>query len=142
MYYSRFLYNIALFYRIRLNLSPITSTSGCYFCFGSVSSFILFIISPLISSSIEHLLTSFSVLSFWFLFCSWGSQGKNAGSGLSLCSSRPRFLTEAPTMILSPTGQLKEAYIKCYQILRNQLFLKVNRLDRKTSHYSMINQKI
>ena len=37
-----------------LPLSPVTSTTGCCFCFGSISSFFLefFILSPLISSSI------------------------------------------------------------------------------------------
>ena len=34
------------------HLSPVTSTTGCCFCFGSVSSFFLEFISPLISSSI------------------------------------------------------------------------------------------
>ena len=57
--------------------SPVTSTTRCWFCFGSV--FILSgVISPLISSSI--LGTYWGVhLSYLFAFsyCSWGSQGKN-----------------------------------------------------------------
>ena len=59
--------------------SPVTSTTGCWFCFGSV--FILSgVISPLISSSIlgtywgVHLSVSYL---FAFSYCSWGSQGKN-----------------------------------------------------------------
>ena len=61
--------------------SPITSTTGCCFCFGCL--FILFgVISPLFSSSILgtyrpgafHLSVSYL---FAFLYCLWGSQGKN-----------------------------------------------------------------
>src|SRR5574340_38441 len=51
--------------------SPVTSTAGCYFCFGSISSFFL----ELFLHCIGHLLTwrvhlSVSYL-FAFSYCSW-----------------------------------------------------------------------
>src|SRR5574340_1508401 len=57
--------------------SPVTSTAGCYFCFGSISSFFL----ELFLHCIGHLLAwrvhlSVSYLSA-FSYCSWGSQGEN-----------------------------------------------------------------
>ena len=62
--------------------SPVTSTTGCCFCFGSVSSFFLelFILwSPVAYWAPINLgSSSFSVLSFFaFSYCSWGSHGKN-----------------------------------------------------------------
>ena len=61
--------------------SPVTSTTGCCFCFGSVPSF--FLESVLHGSPVAYWAPtdlgsfSFSVLSFAFSYCSWGSQGKN-----------------------------------------------------------------
>ena len=61
--------------------SPVTSTTGCCFCFGSISSFFLDLFlhsspvafwAPTYQGS-----SSFSVLSFTFSYCLWGSQGKN-----------------------------------------------------------------
>src|SRR5574341_955372 len=61
--------------------SPVTSTTGCCFCFGSL--FIISgVISPLFSSSTlgtyqpggVHLSVSYL---FAFSYCSWGSQSKN-----------------------------------------------------------------
>ena len=64
-----------------LHPSPVTSTTGCCFCFGSVSSFFLELFlhwSPVafwaptdlgISSSVSYL--------FAFSYCSWSSPGKN-----------------------------------------------------------------
>ena len=64
-----------------LLLSPVTSTTGCCFCFGSVSSFFLELFlhwSPVACWAPTHLgSSSFSVLSFCLSYCSWGSQGKN-----------------------------------------------------------------
>ena len=64
-----------------LLLSPVTSTTGCYFCFGSISSFFLELFlhwSPITYWAPTDLgSSSFSVLSFAFSYCSWGSQGKN-----------------------------------------------------------------
>ena len=63
--------------------SPVTSTTGCCFCFDSVSSFFLGLFlhwSPVAYWAPTNLgSSSFSVLSFLFAFsyCSWGSQGKN-----------------------------------------------------------------
>ena len=61
--------------------SPVTSTTGCCFCFGSVPSF--FLESVLHGSPVAYWAPtdlgsfSFSVLSFAFSYCSWGFQGKN-----------------------------------------------------------------
>ena len=61
--------------------SLITSTTGCCFCFGSISSFFLELF--LHQSAVAYWAptnlgsSSFSVLSFAFSSCSWGSQGKN-----------------------------------------------------------------
>ena len=68
----------------RILLSPSdTSTTGHCFCFDSDSSFFLelFICSSLIVYETPIDLgwgLSFSVISFAFSYCSWGSQGKNA----------------------------------------------------------------
>ena len=62
--------------------SPVTSTTGCFYCFGSVSSFFLELF--LHWSSVAYWVltyrgsSSFSVLSFAFSYCSWGSQAKNS----------------------------------------------------------------
>ena len=61
--------------------SSVTSTTGCCFCFGSVSSFFLELFlhwSPVAywtSTNLES--SSFTVLSFSLFICSWGSQGRN-----------------------------------------------------------------
>ena len=61
--------------------SPVTSTTGWCFCFGSVSSFFLALFLPWspvaywASTSLGS--SSFSILSFCLSYCSWGSQGKN-----------------------------------------------------------------
>ena len=61
--------------------SPVTYTTGCCFCFGSISSFFLVLFlhwSPVAYwAPIDLGSSSFSVLSFWISYCSWGSQGKN-----------------------------------------------------------------
>ena len=61
--------------------SPVISTTGCCFCFGSVSSFFL---ELFLHSSSEACWpptdlgsSPFNVLSFYFSYSSWGSQGKN-----------------------------------------------------------------
>ena len=62
--------------------SPVTSTTGCCFCFGSISSFFLelFLHSSPVAYWVPTNLGSsyFSVLYFAFSFCSWGFQGKNS----------------------------------------------------------------
>ena len=64
-----------------LLLSPVTSTTGCCFCFGSIPSFFLelFLLwSPVAYWAPTDLgSSSFSVLSFFLSYCSWGSQGRN-----------------------------------------------------------------
>ena len=61
--------------------SPVTSTTGCCFCFGSIASFFLELFlhwSPVAYWAFPHLgSSSFSVLYFSFSYSSWCSQGKN-----------------------------------------------------------------
>ena len=64
-----------------LLLSPVPSTTGYCFCFGSIPSFCLELFlhwSPVVywaPTDLEN--SSFSILSFGFLYCSWGFHGKN-----------------------------------------------------------------
>ena len=64
-----------------LLLSPVTSTTGCCFCFDSIPSFFLELFlhwSPVVYWAPTDLWSSsFSVLFFSLWYCSWGSQGKN-----------------------------------------------------------------
>ena len=64
-----------------LLLSPVLSTTGCSFSFGSIPSFFLELFlhwSPVAYWGPSDLgSSSFSVLSFSFSYCTWGSQGKN-----------------------------------------------------------------
>ena len=65
-----------------LLLSPVTSTTGCCFCFGSISIFLELFLhwSPVAYWALTDLgSSSFSVYLFAFSYCSWGSQGKNTG---------------------------------------------------------------
>ena len=62
--------------------SPVTSTTGCYFCIGPISSFFLELFlhcSPVVYwAPNDWGSSSFSVLFFAFSYCSWVSRGKNA----------------------------------------------------------------
>ena len=62
-------------------LSPVPSTAGYCLCFGSIPSFFLELFlhwSPVAQWAPTDLgSSSFSILSFWLSYCSWGSQGKN-----------------------------------------------------------------
>ena len=64
-----------------LLLSPVPSTTGYCFCFGSIPSFFLELFlhwSPVAYWAPTDLgSSSLSILSFAFWYCSWGSQGKN-----------------------------------------------------------------
>ena len=64
-----------------LLLSPVTSTTGYCFCFGSIPSFFLELFlcwSPVGCWAPTDLgNSSFSILSFCLFNCSWSSQGKN-----------------------------------------------------------------
>ena len=64
-----------------LLLSPVTSTAGYCFCFGSIPSFFLGLFlhwSPVAFWAPTDLgSSSFSILYFASSYCSWGSQGKN-----------------------------------------------------------------
>ena len=64
-----------------LLLSPVTSTTECCFCFGSIPSFFLelFLHWSLVAywAPTDLGSSSFSVLSFCLSCCSWSSRGKN-----------------------------------------------------------------
>ena len=64
-----------------LLLSPVTSTTGYCFCFGSIPSFFLELFlhwSPVAYWAPTDMgSSSFCILSFAFSYCSWDSQGKN-----------------------------------------------------------------
>ena len=66
-----------------LFLSPVTSTTGCCCCFGSIPSFFLELFLHWSPVAYWDLLTWGVPLSvsyhFAFSYCSWGSQGKNTG---------------------------------------------------------------
>ena len=60
--------------------SPVTPTTGCCFCFGSISSFFLELFlhqSPVAYWAPDDLGNSSLSALFAFSYCSWGSQSKN-----------------------------------------------------------------
>ena len=81
-----------------LLLSPVTSTAGYCFCFGSIPSFFLELflhLSPVAYWAPTDLgSSSFSILSFCLLYCSWGSQGKNTEA---VCHSLLQWTTFCQT---------------------------------------------
>ena len=82
--------------------SPVTSTSACYFCFGSVSSFFLGLFSHLFPvaywapTNLGSL--SFSVLSFCFFMLFMGFSRQEYWSGLPFLSPVGHILSELSTM--------------------------------------------
>ena len=87
--------------------SPVTSTTGYCFCFGSVSSFFreLFLhwspVAYWAPTDLES--SSFRVLSlFAFSYCSWGSQGKNTEVACHSPSPVDHILSDLSTMTLPP----------------------------------------
>ena len=88
-----------------LLLSPVTSTTGCCFCFGSVPSFFLELLlhwSPVAYWAPIDLGVQLSV-SYLFAFsnCSWGSQGKNTEV---VCHSLLQWITFCQTSPPWPTS--------------------------------------
>ena len=83
--------------------SPVTSTPGCYFCFGSVSSFFLelfFHWSPVAYWAPTDLRSSsFSVLSFCLSILFMGFSRQEYWSGLPFPSPVHHVLSELSTMI-------------------------------------------
>ena len=79
--------------------SPVTSTTGCYFCFGSISSFLLEVF--LHSSSVAYWAptdlgsSSFSVLSFCFFILFMGFSRQEYWSDLPFPSPMDHILSEA-----------------------------------------------
>ena len=82
--------------------SPITSTTGCCFCFGSVSSFFLELflhLSPTAYWAPTNLGRSFfSVLSFCLFILFMGFSKQEYGSGLPFTSPVDHVLSELSTM--------------------------------------------
>ena len=74
--------------------SPVTFTTGCCFCFCSISSFFpelfLHCSSVVYWAPTDLGSSSFSVLYIAFSYCSWGSQGKN---NEVVCHSLPQWTT-------------------------------------------------
>ena len=78
-----------------LLLSPVTSTIGYCFCFGSIPSFFLELFlhwSPVGYWAPTDLgSSSFSILSFCLSYCSWGFQSKNADIDIEVAQLCPTF---------------------------------------------------
>ena len=96
-----FLCNIAL-YSMTLFLSPVTSTTGCCFCFGSISSFFLELFlhwSPVTYWAPTDLgSSSFSVLSFCLFILFMGLSRQEYWSGLPFPSPVDHILSDLSTM--------------------------------------------
>ena len=82
--------------------SPVTSTTGCFFCFGSISSFFLelFIHSSPVAywSSTDLRSSSFSILSFCLFILFIGFSRQEYWSGLPFPSPVDHVLSELSTM--------------------------------------------
>ena len=82
--------------------SPVTSTAGCCFCFGSISSFFLKLVlyfSPVAYWTPTNLgSSSFSVLPFCLFILIMGFSRQQAWSGLPFPSPVDHFLSELSTM--------------------------------------------
>ena len=89
-----------------LLLSPVTFTTRCCFCFGSVSSFFLVLFlhwSPgayWVPTNLGS--SSFSVLSFWLFIGFMGFSRKEYWSGLPFPSPMDHILSELSTMTHPP----------------------------------------
>ena len=82
--------------------SPVTSTTGCYFCFGSVSSLFLGLFlhwSPVAYWAPNNLgSSSFSILSFCLFLLFMGFSRQEYWNGLPFPSSMDHVLSELSTM--------------------------------------------
>ena len=82
--------------------SPVTSTTGCCFCFGSVSSFFLELFlhwSPVAYCAPTDLgNSSFSVISFWCFILFMGFSRQEYWSGLTFCFPVDHVLSELSNM--------------------------------------------
>ena len=90
-YYSLYLWNLLP--------SPVTSTTGCCFCFGSVSSFFLELFlhwSPVAPTDLGS--SSLSVLSFFLFILFTGFSRQEYWSGLPFPSPVDHVLSELSTM--------------------------------------------
>ena len=100
-------------------LSPVISTTGCCFCFGSVPSFFLELFlhwSPVAYWAPTHLESS-STLSYLFAFSyhSWGSQGNNTEV---VCHSLLQWTIFSHTPL--PTPQNSYAHFYKHSDIRKQ----------------------
>ena len=82
--------------------SPVTSTTGCCFCFGSISSFFLELFlhwSPVAYCAPTNLGSSFfSIISFWCFILFMGFSRPEYRSGLPFPSPLDHILSELSTM--------------------------------------------
>ena len=92
--------------------SPVTSTTGHCFCFGSASSFFLEVFlhsSPVAFQAPTDLGVHLSVsYIFAFSYCSWGSQGKNTEV---VCYSLLQWCYMAIPALRKPLGQRRPIFI-------------------------------
>ena len=117
--------------------SPITSTTGCCFCFGSVS-IISGVISPLFSilENISAYCTptnlgssSFSVLSFCLFILFMGFSRHKYRSGLPLPSAENHVLSELSTMTCPSWFLTETEDIKKWQEYTEELYKKKDLRD-------------
>ena len=103
---------------------PVTSTTGHWFCFGPVSAFFweLFLHSSPVTYWVPTDLgsSSFSVMSFWLLYCSWGSQGKMLKWFAIPFSSGPQFVKAK--LQHEARQRLMEFYENSTLVIANTLF--------------------
>ena len=101
-YSNRFLCNIALYSIGPCFYQPVTSTTGCCFCFDSIPSFFLELFlhwSPVAYRAPTNLgSSSFSVLSFCLLIMFMGFSRQEYWSGLPFPSPVDHILSELSTM--------------------------------------------
>ena len=85
-----------------LRLSPVTSTTGYCFCFGSIPSFFLQLLvhwSPLAYWATTNLgISSFSILSFFLFILFMGFSRQEYWSGLPFCSPVDHILSDLSTI--------------------------------------------
>ena len=111
-----------------LLLSPVPSTTGYCFCFGSIPSFFLELFlhwSPVPYGAPTDLGSFLSVsYHFAFSFCSWGSQGENTEvvchsllQGTTFCQTSPPKTDGSWWRVLTKRGPLEKGMENHFSIL-------------------------
>ena len=105
--------------------SPVTSTTGYCFCFGSISSFFLelFLHSSLVAYWAPTNLgsSSFSALYFCLFILFLGFSRQEFRSGLPFPSLVDHVLSELSTMTHLPWGRIRE-HFKIFSLIQQVLF--------------------